>query len=257
MILDGKIVVITGGAGLIGRSFVRCIAAQGGTAAIADVDCRAGQHLQDELTAVSLPGNVEFVKMDTTCKDSLTAAIAALGAKYGRIDALVNCAYPKSAHYGRRLEDVTFDDFCDNLSKHLGGYFLASQQFAAYFKKQGHGSIVNMASIYGVVAPRFSIYESTTMTMPVEYAAIKSAIIHLTKYFAQYFKGENIRVNSISPGGVLDGQPADFLSRYNDFAASKGMLDASDLQGTLLYLLSDMSKFVNGQNIVVDDGWTL
>jgi len=92
---------------------------------------------------------------------------------------------------------------------------------------------------------------------PVEYAAIKSAIVHLTKYMAQYFKGSNIRVNCISPGGILDGQPDEFLVRYKRLAATKGMLDPKDLQGTLLFLLSDMSEYINGQNIVVDDGWTL
>jgi len=128
-------------------------------------------------------------------------AIAFVHETYGRIDALVNNAYPRNKHYGRFLMDVEYDDFCDNLNLNLGGYFLTSQQFAAYFLKQGFGNIVNIASIYGVVAPKFEIYENTPMTMPVEYAVIKSALIHLTKYFAKSFKGKNIRTNSLSPGG--------------------------------------------------------
>ena len=95
------------------------------------------------------------------------------------------------------------------------------------------------------------------MTTPVEYAAIKSAIIHLTKYMAKYLRGKNIRVNAISPGGILDQQPQSFLDAYQDFCCSKGMLDASDLQGVLLFLISPMSQYVNGQNIIVDDGFTL
>jgi NAD(P)-dependent dehydrogenase (short-subunit alcohol dehydrogenase family) len=140
---------------------------------------------------------------------------------------------------------------------HLGGYFLMSQQFGSYFKNQGHGNIINMASIYGVIAPRFEIYDDTSMTMPVEYAAIKSSIIHLTKYLAKHYKGCNVRVNCISPGGILDKQPEPFLAKYGEYALSKGMLDPNDISGTLLYLLSDLSSFVNGQNIVVDDGWSL
>ena len=139
----------------------------------------------------------------------------------------------------------------------LGGYFLTSQFFAKYFYEQGYGNIINLASIYGVIAPRFEIYDNTPMTMPVEYAAIKSGLIHLSKYMAKYFKGKNIRVNTISLGGIEDKQPEAFLKAYKEFCLNKGMLNPNDIAGTLIYLLSDLSKFVNGQNIVVDDGFTL
>jgi len=255
--LSDKVIIITGGAGLLGRSFARCVAEQNGIAVIADINEKTGSEFLQELQRESLNQEGMFVEVDITSKESMVSMIEALHSKYGRIDALVNNAYPRNQNYGRKLEDVNYEDFCQNVSMHLGGYFLASQQLSQYFKKQGYGSIINMASIYGVIAPRFSVYENTAITMPVEYAAIKSAIIHLTKYMAQYFKGSNIRVNCISPGGILDGQPEEFLLRYNKLAATKGMLDPGDLQGTLLFLLSDMSVFINGQNIVVDDGWTL
>ena len=108
-----------------------------------------------------------------------------------------------------------------------------------------------------MVAPKFEIYNNTTMTMPVEYAAIKSGLIHLTKYMAKYFKGMNIKVNALSPGGIFDNQPEPFLEKYKDQCLNKGMLNNSDLKGTLVYLLSDMSRYVNGQNIVVDDGFSI
>ena len=95
------------------------------------------------------------------------------------------------------------------------------------------------------------------MTMPVEYAAIKSGLIHLTKYMAKYSKGKNVRINALSPGGIQDNQPEPFLKSYAKNCLNKGMLDKKDMTGTLIYLLSDMSKYVNGQNIVVDDGFTL
>jgi len=135
--------------------------------------------------------------------------------------------------------------------------FLSSKIFSMYFEKQGFGNIINIASIYGVIAPKFEIYKNTDMEMPIEYAAIKSGMLHLTKYFAKYFKGKNIRVNAISPGGILDNQPESFLKMYNNECISKGMLDASDLTGALIFLLSDMSTYVNGQNIIVDDGFSL
>ena len=96
------------------------------------------------------------------------------------------CPYPRNSRYGRRMEEVEYADFCDNLGMHLGGYFLVMQRFAAYFKREGGGNMINVSSIYGVVAPRFEVYEGTPMTMPVEYAAIKSGLLHLTRYFAQY-----------------------------------------------------------------------
>ena len=150
-----------------------------------------------------------------------------------------------------------YDDFVENIGLNLGGYFTTSQKFARYFQKQGYGNIINISSIYGVVAPKFEVYDGTTMTTPVEYAAIKSGLIHLTKYMAKYFKGMNIKVNTLSPGGIFDNQPETFLENYKDQCLDKGMLDKSDLKGTLVFLLSDMSKYINGQNIIVDDGFSL
>lgn len=253
--IENKVVVITGAAGRIGSEYARAVAAAGAVAVIADTSQENGSKLAEEIRGDS--GQAHFEPLDITSKDSLQRLITAVVGRYGKLDALVNNAYPRNERYGARFEDVTYQDFCDNVGTHLGGYFLASQQFGRHFQKQGYGNIINMASIYGVVAPRFEVYDGTPMTMPVEYAAIKSAVIHLTKYLAKYFKGTDIRVNCISPGGILDAQPAEFLEKYRAFSLSKGMLDPQDLTGTLLYLLSDMSKFVNGQNIVVDDGWAL
>ena len=125
------------------------------------------------------------------------------------------------------------------------------------FLKQGHGNLINLASIYGIIPPKFEIYEGTQMTMPVEYAAIKSGIIHLTRYMAKYLKGKNIRVNSISPGGIKNNQDKKFEELYRLKTINKGMLDSSDLNGTLLFLLSDMGEFINGQNLIIDDGFSL
>lgn len=254
--LQDKVVVITGGAGRIGSDFARSVAATGAVAVIADTNEEAGRALEKKIRGEQ-EGIAEFQPLDITSRDSVQALIHTLNKKYGRIDALVNNAYPKNGHYGRKFEEVTFEDFTENMGMHVGGYFLMAQQFGAYFKQQGWGNIVNMASIYGVVPPRFEVYAETQMTMPVEYAAVKSAVIHLTKYLAKYFKGCNIRVNTLSPGGILDRQPEAFLERYREHSLSKGMLDPQDICGTLLYLLSDLSRFVNGQNLVVDDGWSL
>jgi len=255
--LKDKVVVITGGAGLIGQTFVKAIIEQDGIAIIADINPELGELVKTQLCEELNTDRIDFVQMDITSKQSLTDSIDYLDNKYARIDALVNNAYPRNKNYGKYFFDVQYEDFAQNTSLNLGGYFLTSQQYAQYFQQQGHGNIINNSSIYGVVAPKFEIYNDTPMTMPVEYAAIKSALIHLTKYMAKYFKGMNIRVNCLSPGGIFDGQNEKFIKKYNDVCLNKGMLDKSDLNGSLIYLLSDMSKYVNGQNIVVDDGFCL
>lgn len=255
--LNGKVVIVTGGAGLIGREFVRAVVGQGGTVIIADINQAMGVQARDDLRELCNSSKIDFLKLDINSKDSINGLIDLVVERHEQIDAVVNNAYPRNKNYGRHFFDVEYEDFCENLNLNLGGYFLVCQQFAAYFKKQGYGNIVNVASIYGVVAPKFEIYGDTGMTMPVEYAAIKSGIIHMTKYIAKYLKGVNVRVNAISPGGIFDSQPADFLSAYRNLCINKGMLDKADICGTLIYLLSDLSLCVNGQNLIVDDGFCL
>ena len=257
MLLKDKIVVVTGGAGLLGEAFCKAIIENDGIAIIAENNIDRGFEVSLNLNALYGQNKSHAVALDITSKDSINEAIDYLFNKYGHIDALVNSAYPRNKNYGRKFEDVEYSDFSENISLNLGGYFLTSQQFALYFEKQSFGNIINISSIYGVIAPRFEIYNETSMTMPIEYAAIKSALLHLTKYMAKYFKGKNIRFNAISLGGIIDKQPESFVTNYKNFTLNKGMLDNSDINGTLVYLLSDMSKFVNGQNIIVDDGFTL
>ncbi|WP_306591086.1 oxidoreductase [Geothrix sp. 21YS21S-4] len=255
--LRDKVVVLTGGAGLIGQALARAIIAEGAILVLTDIDTFRGLEAIEALKAEGYPGHADYHSLDITSKASVRGLLERVTVAHGRIDALVNNAYPRNGHYGRRLEEVEYEDFCENVSLHLGGYFLATQQFALYFRDQGFGNIVSLSSIYGVVAPRFDVYEGTGMTMPVEYAAIKSALLHLQRYFAKYFKGSPIRFNCLSPGGILNRQPEEFVTRYKIYAQSKGMLDASDLGGALVFLLSDESRYVNGQNLIVDDGWHL
>jgi NAD(P)-dependent dehydrogenase (short-subunit alcohol dehydrogenase family) len=255
--LKDKIVVITGGAGLIGKEFVKAVVQNGAKAVIVDINKEFGLQTKEDLSSELNTKNIDFYEMDITSKTSINKIIELLHVKYGRIDALVNSAYPRNKNYGKHFFDVEYEDFVDNVGLTLGGYFTTSKCFALYFKEQNYGNIINISSIYGVVAPKFEIYENTSMTMPVEYSAIKSGLIHLTKYMAKYLKGSNIKVNTISLGGVFDNQDKNFLQAYKKECLSKGMLDKSDINGTLVYLLSDMSKYVNGQNIIVDDGFTL
>ena len=255
--IKGKVIVVTGGAGLLGKIFCESILENKGIVIIADLDEKKGKATKIYLDEKFDHNSSFYIKLDIISADSIQKLISLVKTKYNKIDAVINSVYPKNKNYGRHLFDVEYDDFCSNVNSHLGGYFLISKLFAKYFKTQGFGNIINIASIYGEIAPKFEIYNNTEMTVPIEYAVTKSAIIHMTKYFAKYLKSYNIRVNSISPGGIKDRQPTQFIESYNKKCLNKGMLDQVDIIGTLLFLLSEKSKYINGQNLIIDDGFTL
>lgn len=249
------VVVITGGAGLLGRQFCLQAARHGAVAVVADRDAGRAEEVASDIRRRGLKAEAAILDIgDSTAVDK---TISNLRAQHGRVDAVVNNAYPRNELYGRRLEEVTYHSFCDNVSQHLGGYFLVSQRFCLDFAQHGGGCVVNVASIYGIVAPRFEVYADTSMTMPVEYAATKAGVIQLTRYFAQYFKGTGIRVNAIAPGGVRDGQPGSFMEAYDLHGSGRGLLEAQDVAGVLVCMLSDSFRYMNGQVVVVDDGWSL
>ena len=251
--LQKKVVVITGGCGLLGKTFVKATLANNAIVVAADINKEQLEKLKTEINSE----NLFIVELEITSEISIKLAISNIQKKYGKIDALVNNAYPRNKNYGNDVEKVTYKDFCENTDVHLGGYFLCMQQFSLFFKEQGYGNVINMSSIYGIMPPRFEVYENAGFTMPVEYAAIKSGITHLTKYFAKYYKGKNIRFNCISPGGISNNQDENFLRKYNNLSLNKGMLDREDIVGTLLFLISSASHNINGQNIIIDDGFSL
>jgi len=240
MELKDKVVVVIGGLGLLGNEFCKAISLNGGKALIADIRPSKGAYLVNSLS-----------------EDSVNGLIENLVADHGKVDAVVNTVYPKNSEYGKNFLELDYRNFSENTSWHINSFFLISKKFFEFFAKQGFGNIINISSIYGFLSPRFELYQETNMTVPVEYATSKSSIIMLTKYMAKLSKGLNIRVNSISPGGIYDNQPQQFITRYNEKCINKGMLDPSDISGSLIFLLSDSSLFINGQNIVVDDGFSL
>jgi NAD(P)-dependent dehydrogenase (short-subunit alcohol dehydrogenase family) len=254
--LAGKVTVLIGAAGRLGRVFARSIVREGGSVVLADCETGNCERLKEQLLDEYPAAAVETQFADTSDADSIRALLSTTASLTGRIDAVVNAAYPRGPGYGARFEEVLYANFTRTVSQQIGGYFLVSQLFSMFFKQRGNGNVINISSIYGVVPPRFDIYDGTSMTMPVEYAVAKAALLHLTKYLASYFSGSGIRFNCISPGGILDAQPESFVARYNAYAMSKGMLDAEDICGALVFLLSDDSRYVNGQNLIVDDGWT-
>ncbi|WP_312484577.1 oxidoreductase [Stutzerimonas nitrititolerans] len=253
--LDGKTILVAGAAGLLGKALVEKLLSAG--ANVLALDCNE-HNLQSLEQVWQGETRLTCIVVDIAEAVSIRNALACAERKYGSVDGAINTIYPRNSNYGKKFFDVTYADFCENTTLHLGGYFLFMQQCAEYaVNKKTNFSLVNMSSVYGVIAPRFNIYAGTEMTMPVEYAAIKSALIHLSKYVTSYVNSSNFRVNVVSPGGLLDKQPELFLEAYKENTLGKGMLNVDDVAGPVLYLLSDAAQYINGQNLIVDDGFTL
>jgi NAD(P)-dependent dehydrogenase (short-subunit alcohol dehydrogenase family) len=244
-----KSIVIVGGAGLIGRTFVQACINENISVIVMDI---VNEKIWQQLNI----GCDLYIQTDINNSTSLTGAIKRVSAQF-KVDCVVNASYPRNKNYGKSVFDVSLKNFNENINLHLGGYFHVMQKFAELFIEQGYGNIINIASIQGVSSPKFKHYENTDMTSPIEYTAAKSAIISMSRYMAKYLKGKNIRVNCVSPGGILNAQPQSFLENYRASCLNKGMLNPGDIAGTVKFLVSDESKFINGQNIIVDDGWSL
>lgn len=170
---------------------------------------------------------------------------------------MINNAYPRTDDWGLKFEDIPPSSWRANVDLHMNGYCLCCQKAAEQMKKQGAGSIINIGSIYGIVGPDFSIYEGTSMTMPAAYAVIKGGIIQFTRYLASYYGASGVRVNSISPGGVFDGQDSAFVEKYSAKVPLGRMAEPDDISGAVLFLASDASKYITGHNLVVDGGWSV
>jgi NAD(P)-dependent dehydrogenase (short-subunit alcohol dehydrogenase family) len=255
-ILKAKTVLVVGAAGRIGQIIVAAVLSAGGRVVALDTDA-AGLHALEVVHGSEV---LDCATVDISDRTSIVRAMADAHDRFGAIDGAVNTVYPRNANYGRHFFDVEYADFCENTGLHMGGYFLFMQACARYALEQKQQfSLVNFSSIYGSMVPRFDVYADTAMTMPVEYAAIKAGIEHMTRYVNAYMKGRGgeFRANCVSPGGILAGQDEKFLKRYGDHCLSKGMLDSNDIVGTVIFLLSDNARYVVGQNLIVDDGFSI
>lgn len=245
---ENKTAIVTGGCGLIGREIVKGLSQYGAMVYIADQDEASAQKLINQ--------NIKFLNLDITSESSVREVLQTVLEDSGKIDILVNCAYPRTKDWVVKFEKISFESWKENVNNHLGGYFLCCQKVAEQMKFQQSGSIINFASTYGIVAPDFSIYEGTEMTMPAAYSAIKGGIITFTKYLASYYGKYNVRVNTVSPGGIFDNQAPSFVDKYSHKTPLGRMGNPGEIVGAVIYLASDASSYVTGHNLIVDGGWT-
>jgi 2-deoxy-D-gluconate 3-dehydrogenase len=280
--LDGRVAVVTGGAGLLGAEFCRTLVQAGAAVVIADLNEAAASALANSIAQDG--GRATPVKTDVTSPESVQDMLEAALKAYSRLDILVNSAAldpkfdPESQGMGNRgtgdqggresspltpnsipFEDYPLDLWNQALSVNLTGAFLCSQAATKAMLTQGGGVMVNLSSIYGLAAPDQRMYQrpgQPPQYKPAYYSVTKAGILGLTKYLAAYFADRNIRVNALSPGGVYNGHDEEFVKAYSARAVLGRMAEKDEMNGALLFLVSDASKYMTGANLVVDGGWT-
>lgn len=256
--LQGKVCVIVGGAGKLGTAFSSACAVAGATVVVADIDDVRGKVVVSDIQ--SKKGTAAYVACNATDPAAVEALVEKIYAEYGHVDAVVNASHVPSTSVkgGAHFMDVDYESFIEGLVHHVGGTFLVTRAFGKRMQKQGSGSIVLIGSMYGHFPPRFEIYEGLGMTQPAQYAIAKGGLTNFTRYLAKYFGPHGIRVNMLSPGGI-DGDFSEvFKERFKQHALLDGrMLTPEEVAPTLVFLFSEVSAHMTGQNLAVDSGWTI
>jgi NAD(P)-dependent dehydrogenase (short-subunit alcohol dehydrogenase family) len=240
--LKDKIIVVTGGSGLLGRSFIQQIRNAGGIAINADIIATDEEHSYCCDVTKEIP-----------VKKMMTSIIS----EYGKVDGWINCAYPRTNDWGTTFENIPPESWQKNIDMHLNGYFICSRIALEQMKAQGYGSLINIGSIYGILGPDLTVYENTAIVNPAAYSAIKGGIINFSRYLASYYGRYNIRVNCISPGGIFDNQDERFVQQYEKKVPAGRMGHPGDISPAAVFLLSDDSLYINGHNLVIDGGWSV
>ncbi len=243
--LDGKIILVTGGSGLLGRAMLDHIRKNGGIAINGDISAA------DDIEQHSL-------RLDVTDSASIQSSVDQIVNQFGRIDGLVNNAYPRTKDWGNKFEDVSLESWRKNVDLQMNRVFEITQVVLKKMTElKTKGSIVMIASIYGVVGNDFTVYEGTNLTSPAAYSAIKGGIVNFTRYLASYYGPQQIRINCVSPGGIFNHQPEAFVKNYEHKVPLKRMGKPEDIAPSVSFLLSNEAAYITGHNIMVDGGWSI
>lgn len=268
--LEGRVAVVTGASGLIGANHCRALAGAGATVIAVDLEQRVCDALA-EAVRIEVPDDsaatVRGMAADVTDADALQAINRDILSQFGRVDILVNNAAindmfenPVAAGELSKFENYPLDLLRRSLEVNLVGTFLCAQVFGSEMARAGRGSIINVASTYGIVGPNQAIYRNADGTQSfyksAAYPITKGGVIAFTKFLAAYWGARGVRVNTLSPGGVENGQDETFICNYSERTPLGRMALPTDYQGALLFLASDASSYMTGANLVVDGGWT-
>lgn len=251
-LLTGQVAIVTGGAGLYGRHIARALAGAGAHVVLAARDVAACEHVAQGLRTGGYLADA--AELDLTNEDSIRRLREEVVDQHGRIDVLVNNAVARA---GRTMRDTSAAEWAATSQVNSLGTFLITRECGEQMIAQHYGVIVNIASIYGMVGPDFSVYGDTEMTSPAFYAYDKGGIINFTRYLATSYAPFGIRANCISPGGLAtDDQPAEFVARYRERVPLGRLAGPDDIVGPVVFLASAASAYVTGVNLPVDGGWT-
>lgn len=262
--LKGKTAIVTGATGLIGQNHCMALAEAGANVVVADMDLARCQSVINKLPNGSAHMAIVF---DVTVEEEVKKASAEIMTKYGRIDVLVNNAAindmfenPALAGEMSKFENYPVDMFRKSLEVNVTGMFLCSQVFGKEMLRNQSGSIINIASTYGLVGPDQSIYKdkegNQKFYKSAAYPATKGAVVNFTRFLAAYWGKEGIRVNTLTPGGVENSQDDFFVQNYSAKTPLGRMAKPTDYKGALIFLASEASAYMTGANVVVDGGWT-
>jgi NAD(P)-dependent dehydrogenase (short-subunit alcohol dehydrogenase family) len=259
--LSGRVAVVTGATGILGKHFCAGLADHGASVAVLDLD-EAGTAAFARELAQTYGTQCIGVAADVTDAAAVKAAADRIERELGPIDILHNNAQAvrhRPDKYFAPTEDFDLETWREIMAVNLDGAFLVAREIGGRMAKRGRGSIIQTASIYGVVGPDQRIYEGSeyngrAINTPPVYSASKAGIVGLTRYLATYWGAQGVRVNTLTPGGVSSGQNETFDRRYSARVPLGRMAKADDIVGALVYLASDASSYVTGQNIIVDGG---
>ncbi|NBY45513.1 MAG: SDR family oxidoreductase [Acidimicrobiia bacterium] len=259
--LTGKVAVVTGGAGLLGQVFCQALVTAGADVAIIDIDKNKADETARKISKEQNQKVLAFA-CDITSPDSVVTMVEDVVDRLGRIDILLNNAASKGSNLDQffaEFENYSLQTWREVMAVNVDGLFLVAQSVGNQMKAQGGGSIIQISSIYGVVAPDQRIYEGSeyngrAINTPAIYSVSKAAVIGLTSYLSTYWADSKIRVNTLTPGGIASGQNSEFNKKYSNRVPLGRMGEATELVGALIYLASDASSYVTGQNIIVDGG---
>lgn len=254
--LNGRVAVVVGGAGRIGRSLCVALSQAGAKVCVLDNDVgRAEETLKLIAAAGGAPAMLHVA--DATNVEELNRAVEAVEAQLGPPEILVNSAqFRGTGFYSSEVDDYPLEAWNQVVSVNLTGVYLACQAFGRSMGRHGGGRIVNLSSTYGVVSPDPRIYGESGVNSPVSYAASKAGVVQLTRYLAIHWRERNIRVNCLVPGGVFDQQGEDFVTEYCRRTPLGRMARPEDYQGAVLFMVSDASTYMTGAVVTVDGGWT-
>jgi NAD(P)-dependent dehydrogenase (short-subunit alcohol dehydrogenase family) len=260
--LKDRVIVLTGSAGLLGSQYAQILSDAGATLVLVDIDSKKNNILLKKINKKFRTKSI-CLSIDITSKKDVAELAKYVKKRFGRIDGLINNAFlnhakDQSKNGKDEFETFRIETWQKALELNLTGVFLCCQEIGKIMSKQRNGVIVNISSIYGVTGADQRIYGKSNLNSPVSYATTKGGIVNLTRYLASYWHNKNIRVNTLTLGGVQDSsyQSNEFIKKYSDKTILGRMAKKEDYEGAILFLMSDASSYMTGSNLIIDGGWT-